>query len=491
MAFWTALFGILSRKVGGLIRVVFGWSVAALFGRLSVKNQTILSMAVGLSLVWPFLILGVFVPSRAAQLLAFVPVEGLAESNAMREVWAVMAVLSPPLVGVLTRLVSPDARRPSLLRSVFQGFPLSVGYAAGFIIALVTVPVVKLSTLARGWTDQHVDIYAKPDKSMLMLQMVCDACAMAGLEPRAAVVPLSMALSTRVITWFSRGAIDSLVTSTPLMVRAIGAELFLYPGDLLIRGQKDTVRRLRSMLNRTTLEQVAYLVESDDAKRLQDELCRLWDAIARHDTVSELGPQLKARLKQIVEDTATAKMTYEEVATLERLAGRLELALLNIHSIIEEAGVKTSFADVRKQSIPEGHNQLAAAVVGETSRPPTIEPSTVQLVEAVMRDGRELIQLELALAKQEVIEQSQAAAKALIALAVAYGLVVVALAVLGTALVLALGGTSFTALGVAGACLAAGLVTLGVGWSQMPHKPLEKSRRHLQDDFQQITERFA
>jgi hypothetical protein len=483
MAILTALFSLLSRKLADVLQAVFGWSILALFGRLNGKSRIILTVALVLSLMWPLFVLGAFTPKVASMVIAFVPIKGEGIARALRFIWLGLAILAPVVVGLLTRLVSPDARKASLLRSVLNGYPLTIGFAGAFLITLITVPLIRLSTIARGWSDEHVVLQPRPGHYLQALKTLCDACAMAGLEPRAAPVPRSMALATRLIAWSSRGAVDSLVLEHPLMVRAAGLELFLYPGDLLLRGERHLVTRVRAMINRAYIERDAYLVESDDGRHLQDELGRLWDALARHEPGVELT-LLERRLKEIVADASAAKLSFDEVSQLERLAARVELAIHEVPSVLEEAGVKKTLQEVQRDQ-----QQQARAL--EPVRGAVQEPGTVELVENALRDARELMQLELALARRELKDEVSTVTRAAVGFVLGFACVVVTLALLGSALVIALGGTALVALGVAGGSLVMGLIAGGVGYSLLPNKPLAKTRRHLSDDYKQLKEHLA
>ena len=66
MAFISALLSLLSKKISDLLQLLFGWSISGLFGRLSSRKQNGLSVALILSIVWPLLLLGCFLPAVAA-----------------------------------------------------------------------------------------------------------------------------------------------------------------------------------------------------------------------------------------------------------------------------------------------------------------------------------------------------------------------------------------------------------------------------------------
>ena len=116
------------------------------------------------------------------------------------------------------------------------------------------------------------------------------------------------------------------------------------------------------------------------------------------------------------------------------------------------------------------------------------EPSTAKLLEAALKESRELIRIELDLAKLEAKKQLKDTAKAAVGFVVAAFLALTAVVLLVVALVIALGGTAGAAFGVAiGALALAGArAFISRGW--LPTKPLAHSRRHVSDDLRQLRE---
>ena len=119
------------------------------------------------------------------------------------------------------------------------------------------------------------------------------------------------------------------------------------------------------------------------------------------------------------------------------------------------------------------------------------ELTAVELVETAFREAKELVTIEVALAKDELSKEVKATATAATGFAVAGACVVVMLALLGMALVLVLGGTPLIAAAVAGGFLVLALVAAVVGYSLLPKKPLARTRQHLTDDLNQLREHVA
>ena len=66
-----------------------------------VQQQTALSLALILSIIWPLLVVGCFLPDVAAWAVAFIPLHEWvgARENVLRIVWIVLAVAAPIVVG--------------------------------------------------------------------------------------------------------------------------------------------------------------------------------------------------------------------------------------------------------------------------------------------------------------------------------------------------------------------------------------------------------
>lgn len=483
MGILAALFSAASRKLGQLLQAVFGWSVLSMFGKLSSKKQTLITLALVLSLFWPVFVLGVFVPKAAAFFIAFVPGHKAISAGVLRVLWLLLALFAPVIVGLLTRVASPPLKAKGFLASMVLGYPLTLGYFLSFLITLFVVPVVKLQTLKRRWTDEHVFVQTRKGCYVDAVYELCEGAAMAGYSPRAAPAPRPMGFALKVLKFFARSAIDSLVADHPIMVKAQNCEMFLYPGDLLIRGGKIEVARLRALLGQTKLEKHAYLVEQPKAQELQDDLGRLWEVVDRHENPSEIGDNARSRLEGIVHESTKANLTFDEWLVLDRIARRIEARLQDRKSLVDEATRSEDFGRPVK-------NELALPV----DRPlehPLREASVIELVERGMKEASRLARLEVEIAKAEAAQQVKEATRAAIGFALGAVLFIVTLALAAVALVFAIKATAVTALAVAGGVLVVALILAGVGYSMLPKTPLAATRKHVTGDLKQLKEHLA
>ena len=136
-------------------------------------------------------------------------------------------------------------------------------------------------------------------------------------------------------------------------------------------------------------------------------------------------------------------------------------------------------------------NMAAVAPPPERSLASLEEASTSDLVREAMHGARELVRLEVELAKEEVKDELKQIQRAAITFGIAAGASLVTLCLLAVALVLALGGTALVALLAAAGFLAVAGVAGIVGRGMLPKAPLEKTRNRLQDDMDQLKEHIV
>ena len=480
------------------MQVVLGWSVTALFGRLSASKQILLTVALVLSVGWPLLILGVVWPSVAGWAIAFLPVQHWIGNGALRVLWACLAALTPVVVGLLVHAAAPSGRS-SGLRTILGGFPLTVAFFAAAIVVVITVPIVKLMAVARGWTDEHVYLEARLGDYDCVLRALAEACARAGLLPEITAAPEPMVLATSIVRTLSRSAITPIRTNDLRRIRSEGIELYLYPADLLLRGQPSKVARVRAMMSRTRLDAHAYLVASPAAQHVQDELARLWQVVSDKERRSEpVGDALASRVRDIFRELARTDVAYGEWIILESLVRRIERQLLHAEgAVAPELDEQPDLLDeVARMANDTGATSAVRGMVmaneSEASKSPDRssldELPVSELISRALSEVKDLARVEIELAKEDVRSETKAALRAAIALGIGASAGVIALSLLLVALVLALGGAPWVPLALAlGFAVVAGAGgAAGRAWR--PRKPLELTRRRLESDVDHLKE---
>jgi hypothetical protein len=481
MAIFSALLSLLSRKAGQLLQAVFGWVITGLFGRLPSAKQTAMSAALLLSIAWPLLVLGVPFPGIASWAVAFVPLHDFAPRWILRLVWLALALIVPVIVGAIVRWVSPpSSKKGSTLRGVLAGYPLTVGFAVAFLITLVVVPTLKLLAMAKRWSDEHVYCQVKQGKYAVVLHQVQDAAERGGVATVIKDPPKAMGLATKVIKWFARGGLDPIVADDPKMLAGDAVNLYLYPGDLLIRGTKKEVARVRAALLRELFHAEAYLTQEEPAQRIEDELNRMWDVADSHEP-GNVGAMGRSRVREIAHKLEKTPLPVDQWTLLYLNLHRLERAVCGGPALVD----------------PEPQQAHAAEEVVEVQEvimnvtDPKPDASIPQLVREALDETKTLVKLEVELAKDEVRQELQDAKRSAIMFGVAAVAALLAAAMMFVALALAIFPGPVPAL-IIGAVLIAAAAILGfVGYKKVPKKPLERTRRRLETDAQVIKEGMA
>jgi hypothetical protein len=351
VAIISVLLSFLGRKVGDIVQAIFGWSVTALFGKLPAKKQMLVTVALVLSIAWPVFVVGLFFPAVAGWALAILPLESWVGPLPLRIAWAALALIAPPIVGLLVHVAAPHAKG-SALKSVIHGYPLAIGFLLSFVITAVTVPIVKIVSLLRGWTDEHVYVQPHEGAYSRVMHELAEATARAGLVPEIREPAKRMMLATTVLRYLAKGAVSPIVAEELLTVRADGLELILYPSDMLLRGEPKRTARVRAMMTRTDVDADAYLVASAKGQEIQDELSHLRNVIREHEERGQTASRavVISRLSAIYREMNESELPFDEWVMLEAIARRMERTLAENDDASPLDQVEDGLAKVAKRA---------------------------------------------------------------------------------------------------------------------------------------------
>ncbi len=504
MAVISLLLSFIGRKIGSIIQAIFGWSITALFGKLPTKKQLAVTVALVLSIAWPLFVIGLFFPAVAGWALAFLPLESWFGKLPLRIAWAMLAVIAPPVTGLLVRWASPNPKGTAV-RSAVTGYPLAIGFFVSFVVTAVTVPIVKIVSFFRQWSDTHVYVQPRVGQYQDVVREIAEAVARAGLMPEIAPPPRTMMIATHVLRVLAKSAVSPIVAEELLSVRADGLQIILYPSDLLMRGEAKNVARVRAMMARTDIDADAYLVSSEPAQKMQDELGRLLDVIREHEREGlHVGAMASRRLAEIWKRMNESELPFDEWVMLESIARRVERRIVleqtNGEQVMPlddvEDGIARVAAEANGSRAKEQNVQHKEITTMSNMNPPPErlaleEASTADLVREALDEAKELVRIEIEIAKSEVEKEIAQAKKAAVGFGVALAAGVLVLCLLAVALVLAIGGTAVAALIVAACLLVVGGLAAFAGYSMLPKKPLETTRHRLKSDVTQLKEHMA
>ena len=135
-------------------------------------------------------------------------------------------------------------------------------------------------------------------------------------------------------------------------------------------------------------------------------------------------------------------------------------------------------------------DEPAERIVIETRTPPA-EAGTTELVKEILDETKQLVKVEVELAKTEVIREAMSLQKAAIGFGVAAGAVVYAIGMLLVALALAFYPGPVPALVIAGCLFLIAAIGGFLGWHFLPKKPLPHTRERLETSVKLFKERIA
>jgi hypothetical protein len=119
------------------------------------------------------------------------------------------------------------------------------------------------------------------------------------------------------------------------------------------------------------------------------------------------------------------------------------------------------------------------------------EKSTADLVREAVDEAKQLVRIEVELAKDEARKEVKSIEGAAAAFGAGAAALVDCLALIGVAIVLAVGGTWVAAIIVAICFFVLAGIGAGVGYALIPKKPLEKTRERATTDLRQLEEHAA
>ena len=119
------------------------------------------------------------------------------------------------------------------------------------------------------------------------------------------------------------------------------------------------------------------------------------------------------------------------------------------------------------------------------------EASTADLVREALDEAKQLVRIEIELARAEITQEIAQAKKAAISVGVAATFSLIGTTLLVVAIPLAFGASAIASLIVGGIILVFAAIAAIVGYALLPKKPLEHTRERLKTNMHQLKEHVA
>ncbi len=333
MAILQALFAALGRQVGRLLNTVFSWATTTLFGKVPQERQTLLSVIAFGSVIWIVVVVGVIFPKVGVFLLSFVSLPKWVQDSWIRLAMLAAALLLPAVIGFLATKVTDPEDQPkggkAILNRVLHGYPYTVATSLALLMMVFFVPILKLRTLAKRWTTEHLPIVVEEQDYLDMVAEIEAALDKANMPVTRTQASTLLRLPIKVLTSVAGKGKSNLVADQLTTLRSDKLELILYPSDLAISGKKYDAAHARAIVAEQLSFSRAYLTWTKEANELEDRLRQLWQA-AKARTAAAPKTDLIERLRQIERDLRSAEIQHEEWDVLFREKLLVERGILQL-----------------------------------------------------------------------------------------------------------------------------------------------------------------
>ena len=150
------------------------------------------------------------------------------------------------------------------------------------MMMVVFVPLLKVRTLAKRWTTEHLPIVVEEQDYLSMVSEIERALDKANQPVTRTQANILLRLPIKVLTSVAGKGKSNLVADNLTTLRSDKLELILYPSDLAISGKKFDAAHARAIVTEQLSFSPAYLTWTKEANELEDRLRQLWnDAKAR------------------------------------------------------------------------------------------------------------------------------------------------------------------------------------------------------------------
>jgi uncharacterized membrane protein YqjE len=486
MALLQALISLIGKSLGKILNAIFGWAVVALFGRTSPRQQVVLSALVGAAAAWPVLVLGIAFPKIAALVVAFVPLSQHVPSSIVRLVWLALALLVPMIVGVVVAAKSAGSTSESFVKRALRGFPVTIGIAGAFLLMFVTVPVLRIASLARGRQDEHIPCVTDGNGYRVVADQIDDIVHGHDLGAERTEPSWWLAAPSEFLKKLGGKALRGYSPDHLAYWKGRELEIAFYPSDILVRGNKARVAWAHGLFAERIAHGPGLQTFDPGAQDLERQIQRVWQIYDENPTEHVHSRHLLSRAAEIARDLGTLNIAYDAWQIVYRETMQLERALHGEPQILQSLATSTE-ATMQRSSEKEWKEATSVDR-------PLAGASTGELVSKLATETTVLVAKQIELAKAELRTDLKSEIKMAEGLGVAGVFALATLNMLLVTIALALSETMpgwMAASIVGGSTLAIGAVAAIVGWAKRVKKPLDKTRRTLEEDARWAKERMT
>jgi hypothetical protein len=309
MLLLEALFALLRRSLGTIVRAIFGWATLALFGEVRASERTLLSTIVGGAAAWPFMVAGIFLPKQAALVLAFFPIPKQTPDSLVRIVWIVATALIPLAVGwTLSRKARSTQGK---VRRLLLGFPATLGLGLAFLFACFVVPVRKLAAVLRGRKEEHVPL-AVPAKEYHATALR-EERERGGVGVSPAPAPWGTRVLGQILHVFGSAVFGTFLPANLEYLTSPDLSLTIYPNGVRILGREGLAARAHSVIAETATTTEALQCMSPEGQELEKRIKTLWKIRTERERFDREATDVAAELARTPLEFHDWEILYREL----------------------------------------------------------------------------------------------------------------------------------------------------------------------------------
>jgi len=331
MAILQALLSLISRSASKVLNAIFGWAVRALFGQPSPKEQTFLTGVVAAAAAWPVLLLGIAFPKLAALVIAFVPFHNRVPPWAIRVGWIVLAAIVPIVVGLAVATKAPEGRGgQSFWRRALGGWPITIALAAAFLIMFVSVPLLKLASIARRRRDEQVPLITTARDYHDVADEIIGTLNRHGFELQRREPSWWVSAPTQILRKLGGDAFAAYVPESLEYYHEPskqGLEAALYPSCLLLRGAEFAAVRAHGLAIEIATHTPALQTADAQAQALEKRIRSLWDLYDRDPGAGEGTEAMHDAVARLCDELNRLKVPYDDWQILYRQLLQVDRAI--------------------------------------------------------------------------------------------------------------------------------------------------------------------
>jgi hypothetical protein len=320
MPILAAFFALISRFVGRLLNMAFGWASVMLFGRVPQSKQVLLAAVALGAIAWAVAVVGVVVPPVGAMLLAGVPAPDWVDESWLRLAMLGLALFLPLLVGIgglfLTDAGTRSQGLGGMATQVLRGYPYAAVLALTLAVLIVVAPIRKARSLIKRWEDAHIPMIVHPGGYERVADDLEAALDAADLQVERARAPWILETPSKLLAVVGGSSVRSLVPDRLLVLRRPTLEVTIHPTDVAIAGRREEVARARAAIASRMTFTAAYLTATKEGQRIEDRLLAL--ASGPPDEAALGLQEVDMRLATLVIAEEEWEVLYRERLQIER-----------------------------------------------------------------------------------------------------------------------------------------------------------------------------